>query len=279
MAWKTQSSIYFKLFFYLVSLTAILYAGIPDMSGASFDDSPYQQFLDRYVVQHQQIDHYRLNVVDYDAIFSSGDDPDSLYRKVLSLFSGADPDSLETREEKIAFWINAYNVGAIKMIMDHYPVESIRSSRISWLKNPWDKKILNVGGEDYSLGDIEHKILLGTFKEPLVHFAVVCASLSCPELSPRAYRGTHLMEHLETQARAFLNDPLKGVHIDRENGIVYFSKIFKFDQKTFPNGAEDAVPLIGRYLKDADRKYLASEDYKIRYLEYDWSLNTLKNAR
>lgn len=279
MTWKTKQGIHFRLFIYLVSITAMLDAGLPVVFAASFDASSYQQFLDQYLIPDRQIGPYRLNVVDYDAIVSRRDNPDSIYRKALSRLSVVHPDTLKTREEKIAFWINAYNMGAIKMIMDHYPVESIRSTRIDWLKNPWDKKILNVGGADYSLGEIEHEILLGRFKEPLVHFAVVCASLSCPDLRPTAYTGPGLMEQLEAQARAFLQDREKGLMIDRKNGVVYFSRIFRFDKKTFPHGAEDAVPLINRYLEDADREYLSKGDYKVRYLDYDWSLNTLKRAR
>jgi len=279
MSGKIKRSIKVGLFLYLFPFMAMMLEGIPQINAVSFDDTAYQEFLDRHVVQGKQIGKYRLNVVDYDTIYRGRNDRDSLYRKILSQLAVTDPDTLETPEEKIAFWINAYNIGAIKMIIDHYPVESIRSREISWVKSPWDKKILTVGGREYSLGEIEHEILLGRFKEPLAHFAIVCASLSCPELSPRAYKGASLMEQLEAQARDFLNDREKGLKIDRKNKDVYFTQIFKFDKKTFPKGAEDALSLIGRYLGDADREYLVAGGYRIRYLEYDWSLNTLKNVR
>ena len=137
-----------------------------------------------------------------------------------------------------------------------------------------------MGSTKYSLGHIEHDILLGTYGEPLVHFAIVCASLSCPDLSPTVFKGDRLMEQLERQARLFLGNEKKGLRIDRERGVVYFSMIFKFDKKTFPNGAEDAIPLITRFFgNEEDREYVRSGTYESKYLDYNWDLNTLSKAR
>lgn len=253
---------------------------VPNSSAAGFSYPTYQQFLDKYVVQGKYIGDMELNVVDYDAIQGDRGKPGSLYDKVLQQFADFDPNGIKGREDQIAFWINAYNIGAIKMIMDHYPVDSIRSTKIHWLKNPWNKKILTVGNTKYSLGQIEHDILLGKYGEPLVHFAIVCASLSCPDLSPTVFKGGQLMEQLERQARLFLGNEKKGLRIDRENGVVYFSMIFTFDKKTFPNAAEDAIPLITRFIvKEEDREYVRSGTYESEYLDYNWDLNTLSKAR
>ncbi|MBW2002066.1 MAG: DUF547 domain-containing protein, partial [Deltaproteobacteria bacterium] len=206
--------------------------------------------------------------------------PDSLYDTLLKQLADFDPHGIEGRQNQIAFWINAYNIGAIKMIMDHYPVDSIRSTKIHWLKNPWNKKILTIGNTNYSLGHIEHDILLGKYGEPLVHFAIVCASLSCPDLSPTVFKGGRLMEQLERQARLFLGNEKKGLRIDREKGVVHFTMIFKFDTKSFPNGAKDTIPLITRFIDtEKDREYLRSETYESKYLDYNWDLNTLSKAR
>ncbi len=268
-----------------MALVVILLAGMwingfPHASAANFPYSTYQQFLDRYVVPGKYIEGIKVNVVDYDAIQRDRVSPESLYEKILRQLLNFDPGNLQNKEDEIAFWINAYNIGAIKLIIDHYPVDSIRSRQINWLKNPWDKKILTIGNETYSLGQIEHEILIETYGEPLIHFAIVCASLSCPDLKPQVYEGYRLKEQLERQARQVLQNNKKGLWIRREQGEVFFSRIFKFDKKTFPNGAKDAIPLIVRFIEDKeDREYVRSGNYKVRYFDYDWDLNTLKNAR
>ena len=245
-----------------------------------FDYADYSEFLARYVVPQKQIQGIMVNAVDYDAIQKDRETTGSFYERVIGQFAAFDPDTLQGRKAGIAFWINAYNIGAIKMIMDHYPVESIRSTAINWLKNPWNKKIMPVGGAKYSLGHIEHDILIAKYQEPLIHFAIVCASLSCPDLSPQVYEADRLQEQLERQARRFLQNEKKGLDIRRNQGVVFFSKIFRFDEKTFPNGAEDAIPLIAPFLENEDdADYLRSGKYKIAYLDYNWDLNTLRNAR
>lgn len=267
---QTAIAVIFLFLLFLLSASSVAEA---------MDYTTYQKFLDTYLVQGKQINGFSLNVVDYEAIFISKDNPSSLYKKVLDEFKEFSSGSLKTRKNRIAFWINAYNIGAIKIIIDHYPVDSIRSRDIQFFKNPWGKPVLDIGGRKYSLGEIEHDILLGELKEPLAHFAIVCASLSCPELSRKAYSGDTLTEHLDKQAVNFLRDTKKGIRIDREEKKIFFSKIFKFDKKTFLDGAASAISLISPHLKEEDRQYLANEKYKIRYLDYNWALNTLSQAK
>lgn len=267
-----------KVLLILVAFAAGLLFDLRGARGETFDYRTYREFLDRYIVQGKRIGDFGLNTVDYESIFMESGVGGSLYRRLLVQLADSDPAVLKERGEGIAFWINAYNISAIKMIIVHYPVDSIRSRKISWLKLPWGKKILEIGDARYSLGQIEDEILLGEFKEPMIHFAIVCASLSCPEISPEAYRGATLKDQMERQAQKFLSDEKKGLRIDREKGEVHFSQIFKFDKKTFPNGARDAIPLIGRFLEEADREYLVSGRYEVLYLDYDWSLNTSKRA-
>jgi hypothetical protein len=262
----------------LLSGICVLVSSTAVASGFSY--KTYQRFLDKYIVPGKYIADIKLNVVDYDSIQRNLGTPESLYEQILKQLVNFDPEVLLSREDRIAFWINAYNIGAIKMIIDHYPTDSIRSWKINWLKNPWDKKILTIGNKTYSLGQIEHEILIGEYGEALIHFAIVCASLSCPEISPQVYEGTRLMEQLSRQARQFLGDRKKGLWIRKEEGEVFFSKIFQFDKATFPGGAEDAIPLITRFIDDEEvRKYLQSGNFKIKYLDYNWDVNTLSKAR
>ena len=264
----------------VVSLLNPWISRVPNAFATGFSYSSYQQFLDKYVVPGKYVGDIKINGVDYNAIQKDREKPGSLYDTVLQQFADFNPNGIEGRHNQIAFWINAYNIGAIKMIMDHYPVDSIRSTTIHWLKNPWNKKILTVGNTKYSLGHIEHDILLGKYGEPLAHFAIVCASLSCPDLSPTVFKGGQLMEQLETQARLFLGNEKKGLRIDRENDVVHFSMIFQFDTKSFPNGAEDAISLITRFIaNEKDREYLRLGTYESKYLDYNWDLNTLSKAR
>jgi hypothetical protein len=241
-----------------------------------FDHNLLQKFLDRHIVTGQEVDGFHLTLVDYQAIYRDRSAPEALYDQVLRQFSTFDPAKLTSRNEKLAFWVNAYNFGAIKMIVDHFPVDSIRSRKINFLKNPWNKKVLSVGGQNYSLGQIEHDILLDELSEPMTHFAIVCASLSCPNLSPDIYTHDKLDSQLARQASLFLQDPKKGVDIDREGKTVYFSQIFRFDKKTFPDGARSALELISPYLSRQQRTYLADQEYKIKYLDYNWDLNITK---
>ncbi len=263
---------------FVVLLVASPFGSMVRVRAQAIDDSVLQILYDKFVMPDKLIEEFTLNVVDYQSIWEERKKKGSLYSKILAQFSEAKPELIQNREDQIAFWINAYNVGAIKMILDHYPVDSIRSRKINFFKLPWGKKILDVGGKMYSLSEIEHDILLGKFKEPMIHFAIVCASLSCPEINTKVYRGTTLMEQLEIQATDFLNDPQKGLRIDRKSGVVHFSQIFKFDKKTFPQGAKDAVGLIKRFVSEEDAKYLASGNYQIKHLDYDWSLNSFSRV-
>lgn len=265
--------------YYLLSLVMLLIFPC-SASAAEFDYKHYAQILDNYVHEGKTIKGIKLDVVDYEGLFKESQYPASDYSIFLKQLSRFNPDSLKTREEKIAFWINAYNIGAMKMIIDHYPVDSIRSRKISFIKNPWKKKILNIHGTLYSLGQIEHEIILGKYRAKKAHFAIVCASLSCPDISKDVYRGTTLKSQLERQARIFINNKSKGLVVDRAQNIVYASKIFKWDEKNFPRGADDIVPFITPFIENAkDRQYLQKKNYKLQFSDYNWDVNSLQSVK
>ena len=269
----------FKLFLATtLSLVACIFPQPINAGPGAVLDADLQLLYAKYVFANKRIREFTLNVVDYEALVQESQNKDSLYNKVLKGFAGTDPESIENREDRIAFWINAYNIGAIKMIVDHYPVDSIRSRKINFFKLPWGKKILEVGGKVYSLGEIEHDILIGTYREPMAHFAIVCASLSCPEINTEVYRGPTLRTQLAVQAEKFLHDPLKGLDIETKHGVVHFSQIFKFDDVSFTNGARDAIGLILPHVNREDGEYLSSGAFAIKYLDYDWSLNDSARA-
>ena len=242
--------------------------------GADFSYGTYEALLKQQVRTGVIIDGIRLNAVDYDALAQEAKRSDSNYSRLVNELSAFDPTSLKSREEKIAFWINVYNIGAIKTIVDHYPVDSIRSKRINWLGQPWGRKVLTIGGKEYSLAQIENDILLDGFKDLRIHFGINCASVSCVNLLPVPYLAATLYSQLEGQGRAFLADGKKGLQINRTGKVVYLSQVFKFDKKHFDALGGGALSFIKPYLSPADRAAIDAEGYTVEYLDYNWKANS-----
>jgi Protein of unknown function, DUF547 len=198
-----------------------------------------------------------LMLVDYTAIKSNGS-LDKAYQE-LSAFKLA---SLSSREEKLAFYTNAYNILALKMVADHWPVESIKD--VGNLLNPvWDKPAGELGGKTVTLGEIEHKILR-TMNEPRIHLAIVCASLSCPDLRNEPYTSVQLEKQLDEQTKAFLNNTGKGLKAEKDSLKV--SQIFDWFEDDF--AAQGGVKaFIAKYKADVP-------DLKVNAdIPYDWTVN------
>lgn len=246
--------------------------------GADFNYGHYEALLKRHVKTGVTIDGIRLNAVDYTALTREAKQSDSDYSLLLKELASFNPATLKSREEKIAFWVNAYNIGAMKTIIDHYPVDSIRSKRINWLGQPWSRKVLAVGGKEHSLAEIENDILLDGFKDLRIHFGINCASVSCADLLAVPYRASTLFAQLEEQGRKLLADRKKGLVIERDKKTVLLSQIFKFDRKHF-DAVGGALVFINPYLSAADRATIDAGGLKLDYLEYNWNANDVKNAR
>ena len=180
------------------------------------------------------------------------------------------------RQEKIAFWINAYNAFTIKAILDNYPIKSNWKASLRYPKNSirqipgvWDELKFKALGRELTLNGIEHEILRKEFKDPRAHMALVCASVGCPPLRAEAYTGAALDAQLDDQARQFLKNPAK-FRADRGEGKVYLSPIFKWFAEDFkPN----ALAFVARYADEDAGAYLKEGKFKVSYLDYDWSLN------
>lgn len=183
-----------------------------------------------------------------------------------------------SRDEKLAFWINAYNALAIKMVIDHYPLKKGLSwqalifpeNSIQQIPNVWDKKFLNVLGKKISLNFIENEILRKEFAEPRIHFALVCASLGCPELREEPYLAEKLDWQLENQTQRFLQDPNK-FRYDAKSDALYLSPIFKWFKKDFEKSL-GIISFVKAHLSDPKGKEISSGT-KIEWLGYDWNLN------
>ncbi len=234
--------------------------------GTTFDHSKFDTLLKTYV-QNGKVNYAALK-------------QDKRLDEYLQQLSEADPEALPTREEKIAFWINAYNAYTLKLVVDNYPIKSITDlSALGYLSlpfdSPWKRKFCKVGGKTYSLDEIEHDILRGKFGEEQIHFAVNCASESCPVLRSEAYTGAKLGAQLREQAEAFLRDSTRN-HIKLEGNTLYLSKIFEWYRSDFESKKGSLLKYIAQFFSGEERKRLESGNITIKFLDYNWNLNEAK---
>lgn len=187
--------------------------------------------------------------------------------KYLGMLSANHPTEKWTSDQRKAYWINAYNAFTVKLIIDNYPVESIKDlgGSIYKVNTPWDIKFINIEGNEYDLNNIEHSILRKEWEDPRIHAAVNCASVSCPALRKGAFTAKNLDEQLDEQMNAFINDTSKN-KITKDQ--LKLSKIFKWFTGDFKN----VSPSVIAYLKEYSNVEI-SEDAEIDYFEYDWALN------
>lgn len=188
----------------------------------------------------------------------------------LRLLSSAHPQESWSKAEQMAYWINAYNAFTVKLITDHYPVKSIKDIKkgIPFVNTVWDIKFIKIQGETYDLNNIEHGILRKKFKDARIHAAVNCASYSCPKLRAEAFTAAKLENQLNDAMRSFINDPLRNkVHPDKAE----ISSIFNW----FGGDFKEDAGLIRNYINRYAEKRV-SDNGKISYMEYNWSLNEAK---
>ena len=189
----------------------------------------------------------------------------------LDVLSSRHPNPETWSEEaRMAYWINAYNAFTVKLILDYYPVESIKDikSGIPFINTVWDIKFIEIQGQTYDLNNIEHGILRSKFEDARIHGALNCASMSCPRLRAEAYVENRLDEQLDDAMHQFINDPeLNRVGKDKAE----LSKIFSWYKGDFLNEAPSLRDYINRYAETE----LRSEG-EITFLDYSWELNEAK---
>jgi len=186
----------------------------------------------------------------------------------LTALSSCPPSKDWGEKERLAYWINAYNAFTVQLIVRHHPVKSIKDIgprlAVPMVNSVWDVKFIDIGGVGMSLNRIEHEILRKEFNEPRIHFAIVCASHSCPVLSNRAFTAVELERQLEAQAIAFINDPERN-RIGRDG--LQLSAIFNWFKGDFTK--DGTLPdYIRRYAKTS-----FTDRPKVSFLDYDWNLN------
>ena len=231
---------------------------------------PWEQILSQYVIASDD----GVNRFDYAALQSNAEDRETLSHYIDHL-SGTQLSSLSA-DEKFARLANLYNALTIRLLVEYYPVKSIRDIRYGLFSTgPWKKNIIKLDGKEVSLDDIEHGMLREQFTDPRVHYAVNCASIGCPNLQPKAWAAETLDADLTKAARAYINHP-RGVTV-LEDGRLQVSRIYAWFKEDF-GGNEKGV--IAHILKYADDELAAKlrNNPDISDYAYDWSLNDAKSV-
>jgi hypothetical protein len=206
---------------------------------------------------------------------------DKRLAEYITQLSLTNPDTISSQQAKLAFWLNVYNAYTLKIVCDNYPIESINDLHWGGLfigtifgKTIWDKDLITNNGTQFSLNAIEHDIIRPVFKEPRIHFALVCASRGCPPLRTQAYEADSLEAQLDDQARLFLNDTTKN-NFDTTTHQATLSKIFSWYSEDFGDADEKILEYVAKYLPPEIGENIRRtiKDWDIDYGEYDWRLN------
>jgi hypothetical protein len=226
-------------------------------ASAAVDHSAFDKLLKKHVSAK--------GLVDYKGFKAD----ETVFNQYLAVLSKNPPGSSAPKNEQMAYWINAYNAFTIRLILDHYPVQSIKDIgskiKIPFVTTPWAAKFFSIGGEKMSLDNIEHGILRKKFDDPRIHFALVCASLSCPRLRNEAYSAAQLEKQLDDQGRDFLNNPAKNKVGKAEAQL---SKYFDWYKGDWQKNGQSVAKWVNRYSTTK-----MDDKAKITYLDYNWSLN------
>ncbi len=229
----------------------------------NIDHSAFDQLLQKYV------DHD--GSVEYRSWQQSTQDR-QLLLGYLEHLSRADLRQQSSRPAMLAFWINAYNAITLEGILQVYPTTSIRNhtSRLGGF-NIWHDLPLLVGNQQYTLDQIEHKILR-KMGEPRIHFAIVCASVGCPRLLNRSYTADAIEQQLAENAADFFRRP-KNFQIEKSQNTIRMSAIVDWFADDFGKDQAERIAYLRPYLPENARQVASNRATKIEYLEYDWSLN------
>lgn len=243
--------------FLLVGLIGLLTMAFTEPTAAPVDHSAYDRLLKKYVNEK--------GLVNYKGFKSD----QKVFNDYLAMLSKNPPAASWSKNEQMAYWINAYNAYTIRLILDHYPLKSIKDIgskiKIPFVTTPWAAKFFTIGGEKMSLDNIEHGTLRKKYNDPRIHFALVCASISCPRLRNEAYMADKLDAQMDDQGRDFLNNPSKN-KIGKDEAQL--SNYFNWYKGDWNKNGQSVVKWVNKY---SDTKI--SDKTAITYLDYNWNLN------
>ncbi|MFN0083403.1 MAG: DUF547 domain-containing protein [Ferruginibacter sp.] len=248
----------------LVTVSLVLLAscltGVPKGTGKAIAHEGWTALLKRYV--------NKQGFVDYKGFIKDS----TMLDAYLAKLSDNAPGSSWSKDEKFAYWINAYNAFTVKLIADNYPLKSIKdlasANAVIFINTIWDKKFFSIGGKKMTLNTIEHKILRKQFNDARMHFAINCASYSCPKLLDEAYEAKALNMQLDNQAKAFLEDTTKN-KVSATNPKLSF--IFKWFNQDFTKNGMTKIAFINQFTT-----VKIKEGTALHYIDYSWTLNEQK---
>ncbi|MEP1421907.1 MAG: DUF547 domain-containing protein [Erythrobacter sp.] len=240
---------------------------------AGTQDSISNEAWDSFLSSYTTLGEDGIVRVDYGAV--SADDKQKLDSYVDYL--AAQDATQFTRDAQLAYWINLYNALTVSVILDNYPVDSIRDISTSPLDfGPWGEKRIVVNGRELGLHDIEHGIVRPLWsEEPRIHYALNCAAFGCPNLAQSAYTASNLEQKLQENSVLYINDP-RGVSVG-EDGKVTLSKIFSWYREDYGGSEETVLVHVRQYAEPDLLAALDQPDLSISYA-YDWSLNDTATA-
>lgn len=230
-------------------------------TGAVFDHSAFDTVLKEHVSASG-------GFVDYEALKKDAAGLDAY----IATIAKVDIDTLG-RDERLAFLINAYNAFTLRLILDHYPVDSIKDIPSN---QRWDAKRWTIGGGTYSLNQIEHELIRPKFAEPRVHFALVCAAIGCPPLRNEAYTGSRLEEQLTDQSR-YVHTHARWFRLNESKGELALTALYNWYGGDFTQKASSVVAYAAQFSPDLVRLINAGKEPRVTFLDYSWKLNSVAN--
>jgi len=243
--------------------------------------SPYQTLLDQHLIEQQTDDGGLVTAFDYEAALGQPD-TDSLLDEQRRRLAEVNPAGLDDKNQAIAFWLNAYNFFMIEQILTERPDGELISSvwdyggRVNpFTRHIFERPLFTIGGEDYSLDQMEKDILLGEeyarkgWKEARVHFAVNCASVGCPPLRQQIYTADNLEQLLAENTRLAFNTSR---HLEISGDTLRLTELFDWYKADFEKEAGSVREFVRKWADDEVADAI-SQNNAIEYIEYDWSLN------
>jgi hypothetical protein len=243
----------------IASILIVMGLSLP-AAASGIDQSKFDQVLKTYVDDK--------GLVDYNGIAKA-----PAFRAYMQSLEAARPETM-SRDGQLAFWINAYNAVTIDKVIKFKPKKSVRETFVPgvWTSTKFFTTRDNiVAGKRVSQDDIENDILRKQFKDPRIHFAIVCASSGCPPLPRFAYTAENVQTKLEEETRKYLNST-RGTRIDSADNTLYLSKLFDWYKGDFESKSGSVLNFIKPYLGEKTLAFLNSGP-KIAYLDYNWALN------
>lgn len=236
-------------------LIALIFAVAP-ASAAEPDYRLWQELLSKHYDPARGMDYKRLKA------------NKAALDRLRGQMAAVDVSSL-SRPEQLAYWINLYNINVVGVVVDNYPVESIRDISTDPIVrlNVFKKPFVRIKGGTLSLDDVEHKKIREPFKDPRIHFAINCAAESCPPIRPEPYVGARIQQQLDDQTRKFLHATVRV-----EGDVVHVTKIMDWFKDDFEQWGGGSIPFLKKHLP-ADKARRIGAEAELEYDDYSWKLN------